>query len=134
MNAAVTDTHAIIWYFSGNKRLPRKGRAFFEQAQIGQKQIVVPSIVLVETIFLMQRARVDEAIIQTLLSLPESPQNSIYIYPLNKAVVFALSHFGPAAIPELADRVVAATAYYLNLPVLTADSDMQESNLIQTVW
>lgn len=134
MNAVVTDTHAIIWYFSGNKRLSRKGRAIFEQAQLGQKQIVVPSIVVVETIFLLQRARIDPAIIQALLSLPESSQDSIYIYPLNKAVVSALGHFGPAIIPELADRIVAATAYHLSLPVLTTDSDMQASNLIQTIW
>ncbi len=134
MNAVVTDTHAIIWYFSGNKRLSRKGRAIFEQAQLGQKQIVVPSIVLVETIFLLQRARIDQAIIQALLSLPESSQDSIYIYPLNKAVVSALSQIGPATIPELANRIVAATAYHLALPVLTTDSDMQASNLIQTIW
>lgn len=134
MNAVVTDTHAIIWYFSGNKRLSRKGRTIFEQAQLGQKQIVVPSIVLVETIFLLQRARIDKTIVQALLSLPESIQDSIYIYPLNKAVVSALGYFGSAVIPELADRIVAATAYHLALPILTTDSDMQESNLIQTIW
>lgn len=134
MKAVVADTHAVIWYFSSNKRLSNKGRNFFEQAQSGQKQVVIPSIVLVETIFLMQRARVNEAVIKDLLTLSESPLDGIYIYPLNKAVVAALNHFGPAAIPELADRIVAATALHLNFPVLTADSEISASDLIRTIW
>ena len=134
MRSVVADTHAVIWHFSSSKRLSRKGRAIFKQVESGQMQVVIPSIVLVETIFLFQRARVDEAIIKTLLSLSESPLDSIYIFPLNKAVVTALSHFGPAVIPELADRIIAATAFHLKVPVLTADFDIQSSSLIKTTW
>ncbi|MCP4538809.1 MAG: type II toxin-antitoxin system VapC family toxin [Chloroflexi bacterium] len=134
MTDLVTDTHAVIWYLSRNKRLSHKARTIFQRAQAGYGHIVVPSIVLVETIFLAQRMRVKEDITKILLTLTEDPTDGIYIYPLNKAVVQALSHFGPAAIPELADRIIAATALHLDLPLLTADSTIQESSLIKTVW
>ncbi len=42
--------------------------------------------------------------------------------------------FGPVAIPELADRIIAATALCLDLPLLTTDSTIQESSLVKTVW
>jgi PIN domain nuclease of toxin-antitoxin system len=58
----------------------------------------------------------------------------IYIYPLNKAVALALSSFGPAVIPELADRIIAVTAVHLNLPLLTVDSSIQASKRVNTVW
>ena len=130
----VADTHAVIWYLSKNKRLSRKARTIFQQAQAGYGHVVVPSIVLVETIFLAQRMRVEEDITKILLALTEDPADGIYIYPLDKAVVQALSHFGPVAIPELADRIIAATALCLDLPLLTIDSTIQESSLVKTVW
>lgn len=131
---SVTDTHAIIWYLSKSKRLSRKAHTIFQQAQAGYGHVVVPSIVLVETIFLVQRMRVEEDITEILLALTEDPADGIYIYPLDKAVVQALSHFGPVAIPELADRIIAATALCLDLPLLTTDSTIQESSLVETVW
>ena len=134
MTDYVTDTHAVIWYLSKNKRLSRKARAIFQKAQAGYGHVVVPSIVLVETIFLVQRMRVEEEITRILLALTEDPADGIYIYPLNKVVVQALSRFGPIAVPELADRIIAATALYLDLPLLTTDSAIQESGFIKTVW
>ncbi|MFN8455810.1 MAG: PIN domain-containing protein, partial [Anaerolineae bacterium] len=119
MNEFVADTHAVIWYLSGNKRLSHKARTIFQQAKAGYGHVVIPSIVLVETLFLIQRARVGEDLVSALLTLTENGNDGIYIYPLNKAVAQTLSSFGPAVIPELADRIIAATAVYLNLPLLT---------------
>ncbi len=134
MKDFVADTHTVIWYLSGNKRLSRKARAIFQKASAGHSHVVIPSIVLVETIFLVQRERFDKKIVKTLLSLTENPDDGIYIYPLNKVVVQALSHFGPVAIPELADRIIAATALHLDLPLLTVDPSIRASKLIRTVW
>jgi PIN domain nuclease of toxin-antitoxin system len=133
MTAFVSDTHAIVWYLSGNKRLSSRARTIFEKGNAGYNQIVVPSIVLVETILLVQRARIDQAIVNRLLAI-ENPIDSIYIYPLHKGVIRALNQFGPAAIPELADRIIAATALYLDMPLLTVDESILASKLVKTVW
>ncbi|GAB4410207.1 MAG: hypothetical protein Fur0044_03870 [Anaerolineae bacterium] len=134
MSDFVADTHAVIWYLSGSKRLSPKVRSIFQKATAGQGHVVIPSVVLVETIFLVQRERLNQEVVQTLLALTENPADGIYIYPLDKAVVQALSRFGPAAIPELADRIIAATAIHLNLPLLTTDASIQASKLVQTIW
>lgn len=134
MKAFVSDTHTIVWYLSRSKRLSAKVRTIFERANGGYSQIVIPSIVLVETILLVQRARLDQDVVTRLLALSEDPLDSIYIYPLHKGVIGALNQFGPAAIPELADRIIAATALYLNLPLLTVDEAIHASNLVRTIW
>ncbi len=134
MRNFVADTHAIIWYLSRNKRLSHKVRAIFQKAKAGHGHVVIPSIVVVETIFLVQRERFDEEVVKTLLTLTENSGDGIYIYPLNKAVVQALDHFGPAAIPELVDRIIAATAIHLDLPLLSIDASIQASKLVKTVW
>ena len=39
--------------------------------------------------------------------------------------------FRPAAVPELADRIIAATARALNLPLLTTDPAIAASGLVK---
>jgi len=36
-------------------------------------------------------------------------------------------------VPDLPDRIIAATALHLNVPVISRDSKIQAANL-QTVW
>jgi PIN domain nuclease of toxin-antitoxin system len=67
------------------------------------------------------------------MTLSETADANIYITPLNMAVVQALRDFGPAAIPELADRIIAATARSLELPLITTDPVIAESKLIKVV-
>jgi predicted nucleic acid-binding protein len=47
------------------------------------------------------------------------------------AVVRAMHDFGPAVVPELPDRIIAATARALNLPLLTTDPLIEESGLVK---
>jgi predicted nucleic acid-binding protein len=37
------------------------------------------------------------------------------------------------AVPDLPDRVIAATGHSLGVPVITKDSDIKES-VVQTIW
>ena len=59
MKRFVTDTQCIIWYFTDDeRRMPKTARTAFKGAQEGTTQIMVPSIVLVEAVFLAERQRV----------------------------------------------------------------------------
>ncbi len=134
MNRYVVDTHALLWYLSRSKRLSRKARSIFLRAHDGHEQVIVPSIVLIEAVFLMQRERIEGHITQILLDLPEDPQAGIYVYPLNLAIARVVKDFGPEAIPEMPDRIIAATARHLDLPLLTADTTIHNSKMVYAVW
>jgi hypothetical protein len=67
------------------------------------------------------------------IALPEDASATIYITSLNLAVAIAMSEFGPAAIPEMVDRVIAATVRALNAPLLTTDLVIIESGLVKIV-
>ena len=134
MKDFVADTHAIIWFLARSKKLSPKVRAIFQQAKAGQGHVIVPTMVLAEAIFLAQRQRIDPPVIKVLLGLSENPQDGIYLYPLNKEVITAFSRFGSNAVPELADRIIAATALHLDLPLLTVDSSIEASTLVKTIW
>lgn len=45
----------------------------------------------------------------------------------------AIANIPREIVPEMPDRIIAATALYLNIPLVTKDSKIQAAN-IQTIW
>ena len=132
MKRYVSDTQCVIWYFADDEhRLPKAARAAFSAADEGRAQILVPSITLVEAVFLVQRQRVSQSVLGRLFALSDTPDATIFVTPLDLAVARAVADFGPAAVPELADRIIAATARALNLPLLTTDPAIAASGLVK---
>ncbi|MEZ4860304.1 MAG: hypothetical protein R3C14_03325 [Caldilineaceae bacterium] len=67
------------------------------------------------------------------MELSEEADSNFCVVPLNMAVIQALRDFGPAAIPELSDRIIAATARALQLPLLTTDEAIEASGLVTVI-
>ena len=134
MKRYVADTHSITWHLARARRLSRRARKIFKSAEEGYVQVLIPSIVLVEAIFLMQRRRIAGAQVSKLFELSEDAEASICVVPLNMAVAQAVSDFGPVAIPDMPDRIIAATARALDVPLITVDPIITESELVEVIW
>ena len=134
MKRYVADTHSILWYLAKDRRLSKRARSVFQAAKEDLAQILVPSIVLVEAIFLMQRRRTPETQVLKLFELSDDAGASICVVPLGLAVARTVGDFGPAAIPDMPDRIIAATARALNVPLITVDPIITESELVEVIW
>jgi predicted nucleic acid-binding protein len=55
------------------------------------------------------------------------------LVPLDFEIAQALAQISRDTVPDMPDRIIAATALYLNIPLVTKDSKIQASN-IQTIW
>jgi PIN domain nuclease of toxin-antitoxin system len=58
MPSVVADTHAIIWYLEESARLSEPARSSLDQTLDTNSFIFVPSISLVEIIYLIERGKV----------------------------------------------------------------------------
>jgi PIN domain nuclease of toxin-antitoxin system len=134
MRSYVTDTHSIVWHLTNSRKLSKRASQIFRAADEGRAQVLVPAIVLVEAVFIADRQRMSAELVDWLFDLRENEIESYQLVPLNQRTVQHIRDFGPAAVPELADRIIAATARALNLPLLTADPTISESDLVQVVW
>jgi len=54
----VTDTQALIWYLTDDKRLSRRARECFEKAEGRQTQIFIPVVILFECLWLIKKHRI----------------------------------------------------------------------------
>ena len=130
---AVTDTHALIWYAMGrHKRLGAQARAFFSLVKKGKASVYVPAITMVEVLEAAHRGtiRIDggaESWLQALLA-----SGSFFEVPLTSEIVIRASGFH--SIPERGDRLIAATAAHLDLPLLTRDPDIAAAAGVEILW
>ncbi len=53
-----TDTHPLVWHLRRSRRLSAKAQACFQAADLGQAQIIIPTMVLVEVMYLAEHNRI----------------------------------------------------------------------------
>jgi predicted nucleic acid-binding protein len=63
-----------------------------------------------------------------------NPETALEVVPLNLAIARTVRQIPRNVVPEMPDRIIAATALYLNLPLVTRDLQIQRLTEIQTIW
>ena len=129
----VVDTHTAVWYLQQDRRLSRRAETDIDHALAGGHAIHVPSICLVELVYLVDKRRVPAAVAERLDEVLTDPSFGFRIAVLDRKVAEATRQVPWKDVPDLPDRVIAATALALNLPLVTRDGRIRSAN-VQTIW
>ncbi len=132
MSAVVADTHTVIWYLLSRENLSANATVALEQATNTGNPIYVASISVVEVIYLVERRRLPDVALER-LTRALFEVDTVVIVPLDLGVAQAIREIPRDVIPDMPDRIIAATALYLNLPLVTCDSKIR-SSAIDTIW
>ncbi|MAS34856.1 MAG: PIN domain protein [Anaerolineaceae bacterium] len=133
MFAAVADTHSVIWYLAQDSRLSYAAKLFIDDAMQNGEQVGISSISLVEIVYLIERNRIPAESLSRLAAAIASPRSVLTEVALNMDVVRALTNVDSTQIPDMPDRIIAATAAYLRVPLISRDTKIQLSDL-ETIW
>ncbi len=132
MSAVVADTHALIWYVSERSQLSAKALHALEQADIAG-EIYVPAMVLVEMRYLIEKRTIPEAVFLYIATSLADPASSLKLIPLDLDCAKAVGSIARATVPDMPDRVIAATALETGFPLVTRDHKITASG-IPTIW
>lgn len=120
----VIDSHALFWYLGDIPKLSRRAREYIERSE----RIIVPSIVLMEILYILEKCQMAEKFFGVLHKL----QSKRYrIYPLDIRVVVQ-SLFIRSDI-EMHDRIIIATAQLSKAPIISKDKEIAEYYR-ETIW
>ncbi len=133
MLRSVADTHAVIWYIFRDVRLSATARNTIEQIAAEGNQVAFSSITLAEIVYLSERGRIDAATLDRLLRAINSENALLVEIPFDRNIAQALMRVERSQIPDLPDRIIAATALYLGLPLISRDRRIQLSD-VNTIW
>ena len=131
--AAVADTHAAIWYLFADPRLSASARNAFDRAASEGRKVLVSAITLVEMVYLVEKSRVSREAYDRLCGALADPGHVLAEAPLTAAIAESMRRIPREQVPDMPDRIVAATALYFNVPAISRDSRILASDLT-TIW
>lgn len=134
MTSVVADTHTIIWHIFNLERLSETALIALEQAVSSGYPIYVSAITIVEITYLVEKGRLAEDVLTRILNAIDDTSVGISLVPLDRNISTTVRQIDRSTVPDMPDRIIAATALYLNLPLITCDSQIRALTIIETIW
>lgn len=131
--SAVLDTHAIIWFLENSSELSSHSRSTIEDAIRGNRHVYISAISLIETIYLAERGRIPAAALQRLRESLADPRAGLLVAPVDASVANLIEKISRSVVADMPDRIIAATALHLGMPLITRDRQLQGIG-IKTIW
>ena len=127
----VADTYALWWYFRSPERLGIAASAVFQLAETGNATVVVPPAIVVAEFYYLS-AKLGSPLEPAALLEALDSVSGIELSELGRAQMERLGRF--PEVPEMHDRLIAAEADALGVPVVTRNEVLAASERMATVW
>jgi len=114
-------------------KLSNSANEIFDRCDRSEIIIYIPTMCLIEIIYLQEKRRISADLKTQLDEALMSGMSGLVLFDLTVGVVESLAKIPREAVPELPDRVIAATALYLGLPLISCDCRMPLTGL-PLIW
>jgi PIN domain nuclease of toxin-antitoxin system len=131
--SAVLDTHAALWYLLDAKNLSQKVFTLIDGAAASGKPTYISSISLVEVVYLVERGRIAADAFDRFVDELGQDNPAFSVVPLDSTIAHSLRRIPRDVVPDMPDRIIAATALHLGFPLITRDRRLQAAG-IKTIW
>ncbi len=133
MNGLMADTHSLLWYLFQPAYLSASATSAFRNT-IREGQTIRASVMsIIEVRYLVEKGRLPPIYYEDVVLSAHDPNLAIELLPIDEDVALAVERIPRDAIPDMPDRIIAATALTHNLPLVTADHKIRASR-IPTIW
>jgi PIN domain nuclease of toxin-antitoxin system len=133
MIVAIADTHTAIWYLFSDPRLGKAASAFIDDTIAKGDHIGISAITIAEMVYLVEKGRIPANALNDLHAATTDPKAVLRHVALDEVIAIKMTEIPRQDLPDLPDRVIAATALSFSVPVLSRDRRIRSSS-IQTIW
>jgi len=131
MSAILADTHAFVRYLFQPNLLSKKAAVAFDQSLQAEGCIYLSSISLVELYYLIEKKRLSKEVLSGLKI--KIAEGIFKIVPLDYDITNAIPKIPRSIVADMPDRIIAATAFSLKIPLITADHQIRKTT-VNTIW
>ena len=130
--AAVTDTHALVFHAAGTGNLGPRARAFFDRCERREAILYVPTVVIWECGLLARVSRINlrrtvRAFFHDLFSNPAYQPIDVTAQQIYLADELRFNR-------DPFDALICAAARTVDLPLITRDADIRSSGAVKVIW
>jgi PIN domain nuclease of toxin-antitoxin system len=130
----IADTHAAVWYLTDPGLLSPDAKASSDDADEATGAIFISTITLIETRYLVEKGKLPPDVLTAMEAALDDPASAFVVADIDRAVANSLANIPRAIVPDMPDRIIAATALALDLPLVTEDTNIRALTSIVTVW
>src|SRR6266545_4911693 len=130
---AVADAHAVIWYVFADARISSIARTIMQDAAKTDDQVAISSVTLVEIVYLIEKGRIDSHTLDRIFEALDHPQSLFVEIPVDRHISESMRLVDRGQVPDLPDRIIAATAVHLGVPLISRDGKIRSSS-VTTIW
>jgi hypothetical protein len=84
-------------------------------------------------VYLIEKGHIPANALNDLHAATDDPKAVLRHVALDEAIAMKMTEIPRQDLPDLPDRVIAATALFFSVPVLSRDARIR-SSIIQTIW
>lgn len=131
----VADTHSIYWFLQIPSMLSTAAAGVMNHAaQTGR--IFVSTSTVIELTYLTEKGKLPAYALSDLWDVAIDPHEPIELIPITADMAHSLASVPRVAVPDMPDRIIAATALNLGLPLVSADHRIRSLNLpgLTVIW
>jgi PIN domain nuclease of toxin-antitoxin system len=133
MDDVIIDTNVVIWYFTLPAIPSNEGQEAVSKA-FDTGTIYVSSITLVELIYLVEKGRIPADVLASLKTALDNTSSAFKLVALDREISDRVADIPRKIVPDMPDRIIAATAIHLDLPLITSDTDIRKLTIIESIW
>lgn len=133
MSSVVVDTHSVVWFRTNLAALSADAATALNAADTAG-EIFVSAITLVELHYLVEKGKLTPAVRNAIETALDYPATALRLAPIDRAVADAVAQIPRATVPDMPDRIIAATALALGLPLVTRDTEISKLTNVTIVW
>ena len=132
MPDVVVDTHVAIWRLTEPQNLSAAAESAVDAAETNGV-IYVSAITIVELVYLTEKGKIPMDVLHLLRDALDDTTTAYQLVEISRAIADAVALIPRVTVPDMPDRILTATALQMNLPLVTADHQIQASG-IHTIW
>jgi predicted nucleic acid-binding protein len=123
------DTVTLVRYLSNTGKLTKRVKDIFDEADNNQCRFYLSTVSLMEILYLAEKKRINISLEKAIEKIKLSTLYSII--DLSTEIVLKAREVN---FNELHDRLILATAKYLDIPIISSDGKFKEVEGIEAIW
>jgi PIN domain nuclease of toxin-antitoxin system len=133
VTSVLAGTHAAFWCLAEPSHLSDAAKDAFFRTFTSGGVVYISSISLVEIRYLVEKGKLPQSAWEDCLSAVRDPSIALEVLPVDAAVASGIERIPRKTVPDLPDRIIAATALVHGPLLVTRDRKIRGTG-VKTVW